>query len=167
VLNSEAKVLHGLVALSIEDCKFDWRDSLMVLCRLYHSAVKVGANPTELFQRVAAMSAPRTGELFLSFLSRKPELKDIAVFGWKEGTGADGKFRYVSKLANPFKIGDRVVFAPDERTIGWCWSSFDRLRIHPGDEGVVTKILQDNCIYIDDDRGGFHWQCFKPVPPPR
>jgi hypothetical protein len=69
--------------------------------------------------------------------------------------------------ANPFKIGDRVVFAPDERAIGWSWSSFDRLRIHPGDEGVVTKILQDNYIYIDDDRGGFHWQCFKFAPPPQ
>jgi hypothetical protein len=61
---------------------------------------------------------------------------------------------------NPFKIGDRVIFDPDARTIGWTWSSFDRLRIHPGDVGLVTKIV-DDCIAIDDDRGGFHWECFK------
>jgi hypothetical protein len=63
---------------------------------------------------------------------------------------------------NPFKIGDRVVFDPDARTIGWTYSSFDRLRIHPGDVGTVTKIV-DDMILIDDDRGGFAWECFKKV----
>ena len=68
----------------------------------------------------------------------------------------------VAELAwgNPFKIGDRVVFDPDERTIGWTYSSFDRLRIHPGDVGIVTKIV-DDLIFIDDNRGGFAWDCFK------
>jgi hypothetical protein len=61
---------------------------------------------------------------------------------------------------NPFKVGDKVIFDPSARTIGWSWSSFDRLRIHPGDQGVVSKIV-DNYIYIDDDRGGFHWESFK------
>lgn len=66
----------------------------------------------------------------------------------------------MSNPENPFKIGDRVVFSPDERTIGWTWSSFDRLRIKPGDVGVVTKIV-DDALFIDDERGGFHWECFK------
>ena len=61
---------------------------------------------------------------------------------------------------NPFKIGDRVVFDPDGRTIGWTWSSFDRLRIQPGDKGVVTKIT-DDLVFIEDGRGGFHWESFK------
>ena len=68
----------------------------------------------------------------------------------------------MSDRGNPFKIGDRVVFAPDKRTIGWTWSSFDRLRIHPGDEGTVTKIVAD-MIFIDDERGGFAWECFRPA----
>lgn len=63
-------------------------------------------------------------------------------------------------LRNPFKIGDRVIFDPDARTVGWTWASFDRLRIHPGDVGIVTKIV-DDMVLIDDDRGGFHWECFK------
>jgi hypothetical protein len=54
----------------------------------------------------------------------------------------------------------RVIFSPDERTVGWTWSSFDRLRIKPGDVGVVTKIVED-ALFIDDERGGFHWECFK------
>jgi hypothetical protein len=67
----------------------------------------------------------------------------------------------VNDRGNPFKIGDRVVFAPDERTVGWTYSTFDRLRIHPGDEGTVTRIV-DDMIFIDDDRAGFAWECFKP-----
>jgi len=62
----------------------------------------------------------------------------------------------------PFKIGDRVEFSPDKKTIGWTSSSFDRLRIHPGDIGIVTKIV-DNAIFIDDDRGGLSWECFRLV----
>jgi hypothetical protein len=62
---------------------------------------------------------------------------------------------------NPFKIGDRVTFAPDDHTVGWSWSSFDRLRLHPGDTGIVTRISKENYLYLDDDRGGFHWECFK------
>ena len=63
---------------------------------------------------------------------------------------------------NPFKIGDRVVFSSDERSVGWIWSRFDRLRIHPGDIGTVTKI-DDDVICIDDGRGGLAWELFKPV----
>jgi hypothetical protein len=63
---------------------------------------------------------------------------------------------------NPFKLGDKVMFSPDARTIGWTWSSFNRLRILPGDIGIVTRIV-DNLILNDDEWGGFAWQCFKLV----
>ncbi len=62
---------------------------------------------------------------------------------------------------NPFHIGDFVMFVPDDRTVGSAWSSFDRLRLKPGDTGTVTRIDQDIYLYLDDDRGGFHWECFK------
>ena len=61
----------------------------------------------------------------------------------------------------PFKVGDRVVFAPDQRVIGWSYPSFDRVRLHPGDSGVVTRIERGMYLYLDDGRGGFHWECFK------
>jgi hypothetical protein len=66
----------------------------------------------------------------------------------------------MNNRGNPFKIGDRVVFDPDARTIGWTYSSFDRLRIYPGDVGIVTRIV-DDMILMDDGRGGFAWECFK------
>ncbi len=64
---------------------------------------------------------------------------------------------------NPFKIGDRVIFAPNEHTVGWSWSSFDRLRLKPGDSGIVTRIDKGMYLYLDDGRGGFHWESFKPT----
>jgi len=57
---------------------------------------------------------------------------------------------------NPFQIGDRVAFSPDGHTVGWAWSSFDRLSLQPGDTGTVTRIDQGVYLYLDDDRGGFH-----------
>jgi hypothetical protein len=65
--------------------------------------------------------------------------------------------------ANPFKIGDRVTFAPDEHTVGWSWSSFERLRLKAGDTGIVTRVDKGTYVYVDDDRGGLHWECFKPA----
>jgi hypothetical protein len=67
----------------------------------------------------------------------------------------------LEKAQSPFKIGDRLVFSPDGRTVGWTWPTFERVRLKPGDSGVVTEIKNGVYIYLDDGRGGFHWECFK------
>ena len=64
---------------------------------------------------------------------------------------------------NPFKIGDEVVFAPDERTVGWSWATFERLRLKPDDVGTITRIEREDYVFLDDARGGFHWENFKRV----
>jgi hypothetical protein len=64
----------------------------------------------------------------------------------------------------PFDIGDEVLFAPDERARGWSSPIFDRLHLRPGDTGIVTRIDIGEYLYLDGDRGGFHWQCFKKRP---
>jgi hypothetical protein len=61
----------------------------------------------------------------------------------------------------PFKIGDRVTFSPDEHTYGWTWPSFESMRLRPGETGVITRISEGEYLYLDDDRGGLHWECFK------
>jgi len=66
-------------------------------------------------------------------------------------------------MANPFKLGDRVRFEPNEHAQGWSWPSFDQIRLHPGDTGVVTRISEDEYLYLDDERGGFHWECFTRI----
>jgi hypothetical protein len=68
-----------------------------------------------------------------------------------------------AQRVNPFKIGDRVRFAPNAHAYGWAWSSFDRMRLQPGDTGVVTRIGKDVYLYLDDERGGIHWECFERV----
>ena len=62
---------------------------------------------------------------------------------------------------NPFQVGDIVQFDPSQRAIGWAWSHFDNARIHPGDIGTVTRIDDGKYIYVDDGRGGYHWETFK------
>lgn len=61
----------------------------------------------------------------------------------------------------PFKVGDRVKFVPDAHAYGWTWPSFERMRLEPGDIGIVTRVSQDQYLYLDDERGGLHWECFK------
>jgi hypothetical protein len=64
-------------------------------------------------------------------------------------------------LANPFKVGDRVIFDPKDRAIGWSWPSFDDVRLRPGDTGTITRIHEESYLYLDEGRGGFHWECFR------
>ena len=66
-----------------------------------------------------------------------------------------------NQVMNPFKIGDKVVFAPNEHTVGWSWPTFERIRLKPGDVGIITRIERENYIYLEDEKGGFHWECFK------
>jgi hypothetical protein len=70
-------------------------------------------------------------------------------------------FPLSAKGANPFKVGDQVCFRPDERSIGWSHSSFGRVRLKPGDVGTVSRVQDEQYLYLDDDRGGFHWVCFR------
>jgi hypothetical protein len=46
---------------------------------------------------------------------------------------------------------------------GWEWPTFDRVRLKPGNIGVITRIDKGMYLYLDDERGGFHWECFKKV----
>jgi hypothetical protein len=66
-------------------------------------------------------------------------------------------------MANPFKTGDQVRFEPTDHVRGWSWPTVERVRLKPGDSGLITRIDQENYLYLDDDRGGFHWECFKKV----
>ena len=63
----------------------------------------------------------------------------------------------------PFKIGDLVTFSPDHHTVGWYQHCWDRFRLKPGDKGIVTAIDDKGHIWLDDGRGGFRWQEYKPV----
>jgi hypothetical protein len=61
----------------------------------------------------------------------------------------------------PFKLGEKVVFTPNEHAMGWSLHTFERARLKPGDSGVITRIESGMYLYLDDGRGGFHWECFS------
>jgi hypothetical protein len=72
-------------------------------------------------------------------------------------------------LPNPFRVGDKVQFVPNEHAQGWSW--FGPGTIQPNDVGVVSRVQNDAYLYIkrteaDADSpevGGFHWECFRKV----
>ncbi len=70
---------------------------MMVLVLLHHSAAKIGADSSQVFQRAAAISTRQTGEGFLQFSARAPENLDLARFGYQEGADSEGNFAHVSK----------------------------------------------------------------------
>jgi hypothetical protein len=69
--------------------------------------------------------------------------------------------------SNPFRLGDKVQFVPNERAQGWSW--FGPRTIQPNDIGVVSSVQDSDYLYIkrigedpgSPEVGGFHWQCFR------
>jgi hypothetical protein len=35
------------------------------------------------------------------------------------------------------------------------------MRLKPGDTAIITRIDKDVYLFLDDDRGGLHWECFE------
>jgi hypothetical protein len=94
---NEEPLIRGLEALAIENCVFDWRDSLATLALLHHSALKIGTDPEKLIKNVAILAMETAREkLFYPFLARTPEDRELTKFGVKEGKTASGEFTYVS-----------------------------------------------------------------------
>jgi ATP-dependent exoDNAse (exonuclease V) alpha subunit len=68
---------------------------------------------------------------------------------------------------NPFKIGDKVQFVPNERAQGWSW--FGPGTIQPNDIGIISRIQDRDYLYIKcidsspdgKEVGGFYWSCFR------
>lgn len=85
-------VNNGLTAIAmIEVERTDFRDILMALSLLYHSAGKVGANADQLFRDAAKLSEPKVATLLTGFVERPAEEKDIrASWGYDEVETRDG-----------------------------------------------------------------------------
>lgn len=71
-------VNNGLTAIAmIEAERTDYRDILMALSLLYHSAQKTGANADQTFRDTAKLSEPNVALLFTGFIEGSAEEKDI------------------------------------------------------------------------------------------
>lgn len=88
-------IRKALIALSIEDCKFDYRDSTFCLSMVFNSAVKLGMDVPQVFNEVVAISGAQGAKLLLNWLGREPKLQALSAFYIAEGTDPEGKFAYI------------------------------------------------------------------------
>jgi hypothetical protein len=90
---SAQRVTQGLLALVIENARYDSREDLIMLSLLNHSAEKIGADPVVLFEQAALVATPQMAEHLKAFLQRAPGLKRIESMEFREVEAPDG-FRY-------------------------------------------------------------------------
>jgi hypothetical protein len=78
------RIREALLYHSIENARHDFRDNLMSICPIYHSAVQLGLDPAALFSEVAALSAREMADLLLGWLRRDPRDQELRAFGFRE-----------------------------------------------------------------------------------
>ncbi|MBN2098020.1 MAG: hypothetical protein JW753_00330 [Dehalococcoidia bacterium] len=82
----------GILAVCmIEAERTDFRDILMALSLLHHSATRIGINPDEAFHAAEQLAEPRVRDLLAGFVRRTAVEKDISKsWGYKEVTTERG-----------------------------------------------------------------------------
>ena len=85
--NSESRLFDGLIAHVLEDFSHDYRENLLILSLLYHSAVKLGSNPIELFRKAAALASPKSADRLVGFAQNPGSIRSM---GYEEITTLDG-----------------------------------------------------------------------------
>ena len=89
---------RGLIAFAIEAGAFDWRDSIIALAKLYHSAVKLGMDARKAFEQAARLADPGIIKKEMNgFPLRPPEDRDLKAFYETEEMTDEG-FRYKQVL---------------------------------------------------------------------
>ncbi len=109
------KIFLGIVALALENLSFDFRDTMIALAVLYHSALKLNLNPDEILGRALTICTPKMGKFLSEFFGRTESQKSLDNFLVEEIEGPLG-FDYRSipwPSANPdFRMGDSAGSSP-------------------------------------------------------
>lgn len=90
--NNPSKLRLGLLALIFENLTEDYRESLMRLCLLDHSAKKLGILLEDLFDDVRASASEKVITLFDTYF-REGE-RNIEAMGFVEDVDRNGDFTY-------------------------------------------------------------------------
>lgn len=80
----------GLLALSLEDLRNDFRDTLTCLAMLRHAALYLKTDYSARFKEVADLSSPQMAKFIQEFLARDSDLQGLEAFGQREGRDANG-----------------------------------------------------------------------------
>jgi hypothetical protein len=86
--NAIDDVALGLLAVALEGVQSDFRNTVVSLCLLHHSAIKLGSNPVPLFHQAADFGTPKARDFILEYLQKGD--KDIRSFAMEEGQGPNG-----------------------------------------------------------------------------
>lgn len=89
-----ACIYLGLLALGIDGWKGDWRDNATILCLHYDAAMRITADPSQMFRKAGRMLAEKVNRSFEEFLARTDEDKALDVMGYVIGRD-EGGFRYI------------------------------------------------------------------------
>lgn len=96
--NAPELVAVGLCALAVEGGRGDIRDSIVVLAKLYHSAIKLGMSALDTFSGAASLvTSDRLSYEMGRFPYRLPEDRDLAAFLLREDL-TSGEFNYVQMV---------------------------------------------------------------------
>jgi hypothetical protein len=80
----------GFAAVSLEDYRYDFRDSGAHVLMLACAASRINADLTELFNESAVMSSPRTAESFRRLSKLDPAMRKLDGSPLREGRDANG-----------------------------------------------------------------------------
>lgn len=94
VRNSDKSALVlGLVALGLDEWRYDWRDNVILLCLHHDAALRIGVCPAELFEDVSQLLPHVPADGLRSFLQRSEEDKSLRAMGYVADCDDSG-FRY-------------------------------------------------------------------------
>jgi hypothetical protein len=89
--STSADDLHkGLVAVAMEDARFDPRESIMSLAMLYHAAQKTSIDFRSLVNQLAPLCSSQMAKWLDDFLRRSPESLSLSEFALVEKSDENG-----------------------------------------------------------------------------
>jgi len=92
--SDKAHLLRGLVALGVDGWRNDWRDNALLLSLHYDAAVRVGVQPSQIFDAAGSLLSTAVSKRFSEFLKRSDEDRSLEAMGYSTGADQQG-FRYL------------------------------------------------------------------------
>jgi len=86
-------IRRGVAAIVLEGGRQNYRDSIVSLCLLYHSALKLSIDPYHIFSNLARLGTGKAESLVAGYLASGE--KSIEAMSFKEGVDENGAFKYV------------------------------------------------------------------------
>src|SRR5689334_17608737 len=78
-------ILFGLLALSVDGWRAEWRDNLIILALHYDASKRIGVEPEVMFHETQALLPPAAGKELAAFLRRPEHNKSLEAMRYAAG----------------------------------------------------------------------------------